>query len=103
MTKAERAAFQHAFDRHGAQLGLPKWTHGNAETLRVQFNEAVAAIREQAQSVTTKTMAYGVKGSGEAAKGVSVRWFEYTDPKGVLYYYAETLDGAFVSSGLVIP
>jgi hypothetical protein len=103
MTKSEKKAFQHSYDRHAHELGLPPWSESKAEVLRQQFNAATLNIRQNAQRVSVTYKPFGVKGSGAGSKSVPVRFFEYTDPGGIKYYYYETLEGKFISSGLAKP
>jgi len=100
MSRDEQKAFQHAYSRHASELGLPPWSQRNAESLRQQFNAAAGNIRQNAQRVTMTNKPFGIKGGGAPAVSEPVRFFEYTDPGGVVYYYFETLEGRFISAGL---
>jgi len=91
MSKTQRRAFQHSYDRHKVELGLPAWSHKNAESLRLQFNSVVGYIRETG---TYK----GIKIKPFNDRSVQVNYYEST-LNGALYYYYETLSGQFVSAG----
>jgi hypothetical protein len=100
MTRDERLAFQHSYSRHARELGLPNWAQRNAADLQQQFNSRVADIRENAQHVTVQERMYAERGSGEPAAKTRVRYYEYTDSHGVVWYYYERLsDGKFISAG----
>jgi hypothetical protein len=101
MTPVEKNAFKHSYSRHSTELGLPSWAETKAEALRQQFNARVGEIRANAQNVWRTNMPYGERGSGVPTGSVPVRWFEFTDPGGVHWYYYETLEGKFVSAGRV--
>lgn len=101
MTEAERRAFQHAYSRHAKDFGLQQWSEANAEALRTQYNQAAARIKRDAQTVRTDRWPVGEKGSGQAGEWKEVRIYEFTDSSGKKFYYAETLDGKFVSAGEV--
>lgn len=58
MTQTERAAFQHAYDRHGKQFGLPNWSETQADNRIRLFNQAVANVRINAQSVSVSRELY---------------------------------------------
>ena len=98
MSKAEQGAFQHAYTRKSGQLNLPNWQQANADKLRVQFNDTVTHIRNNAQTVTVQTQPVGTKGSGVPAAPTQVRHFVY-EVGGVKYYYYETFAGVFISAG----
>lgn len=91
MTKPQRKAFQHSYSRHGAELGLPKWSQKNAATLQEQFNKIVGHIK------THGTQISGVKKPFNS-KSVDVNFYEAT-LNGTKYYYYETLQGLFISAG----
>ena len=103
MTRAEQRAFQHSYSRHAHEFGLPPWRQSNAEALRQQFNAQIASIRANAQRITVKYKPVGIMGGGVPGSSQPVRFFEYTNPSGVRYYYYETLNGKFVSAGLNRP
>ena len=91
MTKAQRRAFQHSYSRHGAELGLPKWSQKNAEALRQKFNKVVGHIRE--------TGTYqGIRMKPFNGKSARVNYYE-SNLHGSKYYYYETMSGQFVSAG----
>ena len=64
--------------------------------MRQQFNAVAGNVRSNAQR---NYMTY--KPVGGASQ--PVRYFDYTDPGGVRYYYYETLSGRFVSAGRARP
>ncbi len=103
MSRAEQRAFQHAYGRHAAEFGLPKWSQSNAELLRQQFNQAVENVRRNAQKAWITNKPVGTRGSGIPGSSKRVIFLQYTDPSGVKYFYYETLTGRFVSSGLQRP
>jgi hypothetical protein len=100
MTEAERRAFQHAYDRHRQDLGLPNWRETAAEDLRRQFNAVVDYIRTNATSVDVKPMPVGIKGGGQAAVSEQVAFYS-VEINGQKFYQYSTLDGRFVSAGVM--
>jgi RHS repeat-associated protein len=100
MTEAEQGAFQHAYSRHRAELGLPNWRLTEAEALRNQFNTVVNYIRANATSVVVRTVPVGVRGGQQAAVGERVAFYT-TEIHGTKYYQYSTLDGRFISAGVV--
>jgi hypothetical protein len=101
MSKSARKSLQHAYDRHGKELGLPNWQGKKGEELRKQFNIVTGYIKDNAQKTVRELRPYGEKGSGLPGKKVEVNTHLWRDPQSQrTYYYTETLDGKFVSSGL---
>ena len=92
MTKKQKRAFQHSYSRHAAELGLPTWRQGIAESLRFQFNAIVKKILESGKYL-------GVKKKPFNGQSTDVHFYEATID-GKKYYYYETLEGQFISAGL---
>ncbi|WP_144407569.1 hypothetical protein [Gynuella sunshinyii] len=63
MTKAQKKAFQHSYSRHADEMGLPKWSQKNAESLRQQFNNVVGHIRETGTHLGTGMKPFNGKSS----------------------------------------
>lgn len=100
MTFAERNAFKHSYMRHQKDFNLLNWSETNAEALRISFNKAVSNVKENAQTSYISKEFVGERGSGTSGALTDVRYFEYKSPSGATYYYYETIDGKFVSSGI---
>jgi len=95
MSKAERKALQHAYSRHADQFGLPNWQESQAEALRGRLNDSAQLVRDSAQNIFLRKHPQG---------GQSVWTREYRSMIGGRdYYYYESLDGTYISSGLVTP
>ena len=95
MTAAEKKAFQHSYSRHASEFGLPNWSAKNAESLRQQFNAAVGNVRKNGTFT-------GVVNKPYNSVSTKVNFYE-ANINGKNYYYYETLDGKFISSGLNKP
>ena len=91
MSAQQRRAFQHSYTRHGSELGLPNWRQGNAEELRVLFNERVASLRSPESYIDVRRKPFN-------GASVDVNYFKSIE-NGIRYYYYETLDGVFISAG----
>lgn len=92
MTKAERRAFQHSYSRHAKEFDLPNWSQSQADINQELFNNAVTNVRAAG--------AEGFFNSRELINGVKTT-VNRTEPiiNGQKYYYYETLQGKFISSG----
>lgn len=63
------------------------------------FNYAASKIRQDGKFMGVQQVQFGKKGSGVAAKIVDANGYNL-DIGGKTYYYWETTDGKFISSGL---
>jgi hypothetical protein len=93
MNSAQRRAFQHSYNRHNNELGLPNFQQSKAAELQKLFNDEVTKIRNAGKN--------GFFDSNELVNGVRTPCMR-TEPviDGKTYFYYETLAGKFVSAGL---
>jgi len=99
MSAKARQAFQHSYNRHGAEFGLPAWKQAKAEELQTLFNAAVGQVRSSAHTVRIVMKPYAVRGypAGPPARMTEFR----ATINGREFYYYELRDiGKFVSAGL---
>lgn len=94
MTKKQRKAFQHSYNRHGTEMGLPNWKQSQAEQLRQQFNDVVNNILENGTQVP------GQIRKPWNSQSVLVNFFEATIEGKKYYYYEDAATGTFISAGL---
>jgi RHS repeat-associated protein len=94
MTQKQRNAFRHSYDRHKTELGLPNFKESNPSHYQNLFNERVTQIRNA-----------GIGSFNYSQELVNGRMQTVlrAEPviSGTKYFYYETLNGVFISAGVI--